>query len=164
MSQTYNFWGCVPPGQTGLPAGTYFDLMIMTLNYGPSPKASAFGFHLVNITTPATCSMTAPGSVAFGNYLAFGGALASTTSFGATCANLLPYTVSVSPVGGVIVGLNYALSLTPPAGPGGTSLNARGSGALQTYTINRSIVAGQAGICSSGSCVGTAPHTLTLSY
>lgn len=164
MSQSYNFWGCVPPGQTGFPAGTYTDFVAMTLSYGPSPQVTAFGNYQVNIATPATCSMSAPGAVAFGNYVAFGGALAASTTFGATCTSYLPYTVAASPTGGTIAGLNYMLLLTPPAGPSGTSLNATGSGALQTYTINGSMAAGQAGTCPSGSCVGTVPHTLTLTY
>ena len=163
MSQTYNFWGCVPAGAT-VAAGTYTDTVTMTLSYGPVPQSTAFATYPVNIATPATCSTTAPGAVAFGNYVAFGGALAASTTFGATCTNYLPYTVVVSPTGGAIAGLNYTLLITRPAGPNVTSLSATGSGLLQTYTINGAMAAGQAGLCSGATCSGTVPHTLTLTY
>ena len=164
ISQTHNFWGCVPAGATAVPAGTYTDTVTMTLSYGPVPQSTASTTYPVNIATPATCSTTAPGSVAFGNYVAFGGALAASTTFGATCTIYLPYTVAVSPTGGTIAGLNYTLLLTPPAGPAGTSLSATGSGTLQTYTINGAMVGGQAGVCAVGTCSGTVPHTLTVTY
>ena len=163
LSQSYNFWGCIGPGQL-VAAGTYTDTVTMTLSYGPNPQSTASATYPVNIATPATCSMTAPGAVAFGNYVAFGGALAASTTFGATCTSYLPYTVVVSPTGGTIAGLNYTLLLTPPAGPSGTSLSATGAGALQTYTINGAMVAGQAGLCPVGTCSGTVPHTLMLTY
>lgn len=164
MSNTYNFWGCVPAGAPPVPAGTYTDTVTMTLSYGPSPQSTASASYPVNIATPATCSTTAPGAVAFGSYLAFGGALAASTTFGATCTPYLPYTVVVSPTGGTIAGLNYTLLITPPAGPNGTSLSATGVGVLQTYTINGAMAAGQAGLCSGATCSGTVPHTLTLTY
>ena len=163
MSQTYNFWGCVPAGTT-VAAGTYTDTVTMTLSYGPLPQSTASASYPVNIATPATCNTTAPGAVAFGSYLAFGGALAASTTFGATCTPYLPYTVVVSPTGGTIAGLDYTLLITPPAGPNGTSLSATGVGVLQTYTINGAMVAGQAGLCSGATCSGTVPHTLTLTY
>ena len=164
ISKTYNFWGCVTAGQTGFAAGTYTDTVTMTLSYGPLPQSTASSTYPVNIATPATCSMSAPGAVAFGNYLAFGGALAASTTFGATCTSYLAYTVVVSPTGGAIAGLTYTLLLTPPVGPSGTSLNATGTGVLQTYTINGSMAAGQPGTCSAATCTGTVPHTLTLTY
>ena len=163
LSQSYNFWGCVVASQF-LAAGIYTDSVTMTLSYGPSPQSTTSATYPVNIATPATCSMTTPGPVTFGTYVAFGGALAASTTFGATCTSYLPYTVVVSPTGGTIAGLDYTLLLTPPAGPAGTSLNATGIGALQTYTINGSMAAGQSGTCSAGSCSGTVSHTLTLTY
>lgn len=163
LSKSHNIWSCIPATQAP-PAGTYTDSVTMTLSYGAAPQSTASASYPVNIATPATCSTTAPGPVAFGTYVAFGGALAASTTFGATCTSYLPYTVAVSPTGGTIAGLDYTLLLTPPAGPSGTSLSATGSGALQTYTINGSMVGGQAGACSAGSCSGTVGHTLTLTY
>lgn len=165
LAQTFQqtFWGCVFPGQTTLPAGTYSDTPTLTLTYGAKVATGSFG---VQIATPSTCALTAPPSaVAFGAYVAFGGALAASAGFGATCTNFLPYTMTVTPTSGTIAGVSYTL-LLQSASPvmSGTSLNATGSGVQQTYTIKGSMAAGQPGTCSAGTCPGSVPHVLTLSY
>lgn len=166
VTKTHNFWGCVAAGQTGLAAGVYTDLITTTLSYGPNPQSTATTTFPVNIATPATCSITSiPGNVAFGTYVAFGGALAANASFGATCTNYLAYTLSVSPTGGTIAGIAYTLLLQNAAPVmSGTSLSVTGSGVEQTYTINGSMAAGQSGTCAIGTCSATVPHTLTLTY
>lgn len=166
LSTTTNYWGCVPAAQTGLAAGTYTDAITFTVTYGATPQSTATTTASVNIATPATCSIaTTPGTVAFGNYVAFGGALAASTGFATNCTNYLPYTLSVSPTSGTIAGVTYTLLLQNAAPVmSGTSLNVTGSGVQQTYTVNGSMAAGQSGVCAVGSCSGTVPHTLTLTY
>lgn len=166
VSQVHTYWGCVAAGLTGLAAGTYSDLATMTLSYGPNPQSTATNTFPVGLSTPATCSIsTAPGAVAFGAYVAFGGALAASTGFAATCSNYLPYTLSVTATSGTIAGLNYTLLLQNAAPVmSGTTLSVTGNGFPQSYTINGAMVAGQAGTCAAGSCSGTVPHTLTLTY
>lgn len=164
VSQVRNYWGCVGAGQTGLPAGTYSDLVTITLSYGPNPQATYLSSFPVNIATPSTCGVSpTPGTVAFGNYVAFGAALASNTTFGATCTNYLPYTVAVSPTAGTIAGLNYSLLLNL-GGVTGTTLSVTGTGFLQTFSINGTMPSGQAGVCTLGTCTGSVPHTMTLTY
>lgn len=166
VSATANYWGCIGAGLTGLAAGVYTDAVTMTMSYGPNPQSTATVSAPVNIATPSTCSIsTTPGTVAFGSYVAFGGALAASTGFGATCTNYLPYTLAVSPTTGAIAGVTYTLLLQSAAPVmSGTSLSATGNGFAQTYTINGSMAAGQSGVCALGSCSGVVPHTLTLSY
>lgn len=165
VSKTHAYWGCVAAGQTGAAAGSYSDSVTMTLSYG-SPTSTSTNTFPVGISTPATCSIsTPPGTVAFGTYVAFGGALAASTGFGATCSNYLAYTLSVSPTSGTIAGVNYTLLLQNAAPVmSGTTLSVTGSGVQQSYTINGSMAAGQAGTCAAGSCSAAVPHTLTLSY
>ena len=166
VTKTTTFWGCIGAGQTGLTAGTYTDSVTVTLSYGPTPQSTATTTFPVTIVTPATCSVsTVPGNVAFGAYVAFGSALSASTGFGATCSNNLPYTLSVSPTSGTIAGIAYTLLLQNAAPVmSGTSLSVTGSGVQQSYTVNGSMAAGQAGICAAGTCSATVPHTLTLSY
>lgn len=166
VSATISYWGCVQALQTGLAAGVYTDAVTLTLSYGPTPQSSASANAPVNIATPATCSIsTTPGTVAFGSYIAFGGALAASTGFGATCTNYLPYTLAVSPTTGTIAGVTYTLLLQNAAPVmSGTSLSVTGNGFQQTYTVNGTMAAGQSGVCPLTSCSGTVPHTLTLTY
>jgi spore coat protein U-like protein len=126
-SMNANFWGCVPAGQTGLPAGTYTDTVTMTLTYGPSnfTDTGTFG---VAITTPAVCNLTtAPGNVVF-NYTGFGATVNASSSFGVTCTNALPYTMALDATSGTLAGVNYTLALSASSGTG--------TGVQQTYGIN----------------------------
>ena len=164
VSKVHNYWGCVGAGQTGLAAGTYSDLVTMTLSYGPNPQSTYLASFPVNIATPSTCGVSpTPGTVAFGTYVAFGPALAGTTSFGATCTNYLPYTVAIAPTSGTIAGLSYTLLLNL-SGLTGTTLSVTGNGVQQNFTIDGTMAAGQAGTCATGTCSGTVAHTLTLTY
>ncbi len=151
-TQQTTYWGCITAGQTGLPAGTYTDTVIMTVSGG----AAATNTFPVTIYTPASCSVsTAPGTITF-NYVAFGGAIAPSTSFGVNCTSQLPYTMALDAVTGTAFGLNYSLALS--------AAGATGSGVAQTYSINGAMAAGQAGTCAAGSCSSTTSRTLTISY
>jgi len=154
-SVTVSYWGCIPAGQTGLPAGTYTDTVTMTLTYGPS-NFTATGTFPVSIATPAQCSLTtAPGNVVF-NYVTFGSAANASTTFGVTCTSYLPYTMALDATSGTILGVNYTLALSAGSGTG--------NGSQQSYTISGNIVAGQAGTCASGSCSASQGRTLTITY
>ena len=155
-STTINYWVCAKAKQTGLAAGTYTDIVTMTLSYGASQ--TDINTFPVNISTPWQCSISsAPANVAFGPYIAFGSALNASANFGVTCSAFLPYTLAVSPTGGSLYGLSYTLSVSTPSNVG--------TGVQQTLSINGSMAAGQAGTCATGSCTGASnPHTLTLTY
>lgn len=156
VTQQGNFWGCILAGQTGLPAGTYLDTVVMTMTYGPAPSLVAVNSFGVTIGTPATCSVnTAPGSIVF-NYVALGGAVTPGTTFAVTCTTALAYTMALDTTTGTLVGLNYSLALSTPG--------STGTGAQQTHAINGTMAAGQAGTCAAGVCSGTRVHALTISY
>lgn len=154
FTATSAYWGCVLPAQA-VPAGTYTDNVIMTMTYGAA-ASTAIGSFAVSISTPATCSVTAPpGNVVF-NYVAFGPAITPSSTFGVTCTLSLPYTMALDATSGTIVGLNYTLALSAPG--------STGIGAQQTHSINGNMVAGQSGICALGTCSGSQARSITISY
>ena len=111
----------------------------------------------VTIYYPAVCTITAaPGNVAFA-YTAFRATpLPASTTFGVTCTNTLGYTLALDATSGVVIGLQYLLSLS--------AASATGTGAQQTFTINGTMPAGQAGTCTTGSCSGTSVRSITITY
>ena len=154
-SVTVSYWGCIPAGQGGLRAGTYTDLVTMTLTYGPF-LATSTGSFPVDIITPATCNLsTPPGNLVF-NYTGFGAAANASTTYGVTCTSYLPYTMALDATSGTLLGVNYTLSL-PVAGGTGTGLE-------QSYGINGTIAAGQSGTCGAGTCTASQARTLTITY
>ena len=166
-SKTTNYWGCIPGSQTGLPAGTFTDTVTMTARFGLAGTGAvlATSSFPVSIVTPATCTIsTAPGAVNFGTYTALGAAVNANTTFGATCTSLLPYSMALDAVNGVVVGLNYSLGLSTTNMGGTSPLNSTGNGLAQSYFINGRMAAGQAGTCLGGTCPGTQARTLTITY
>ena len=157
-TQSYTFYICVPTGQNPA-AGTYTGTVTLT-----STNASETTTFIVSIITPANCTLsTTPGPVAF-TYTAFQGSAASaSTTFGATCTNSLPYTMALDAASGVVSGLNYSLAIRDFADTVDVT-GGNGTGAAQSYRIKGTMPAGQAGTCTSGSCVGSDPRTLTITY
>lgn len=151
------YWGCIPAGQTGLPAGTYTDTVTMTLTAAGTTIVGAPFTFPVSIFTPSVCTITsAPGNIVFA-YTAFQAAPATAnTTFGATCTNLLPYTMALNATSGVVSGLQYLLALS--------AASSTGTGFQQTHSINGTMPASQAGTCATGSCSATNIHTLTITY
>lgn len=158
VSQTTNFWGCILTSQIR-PAGTYTDTVTMTVSV--SGLTNTFP---VNITTPATCAITtAPSTLTF-TYTAFGAAQTASASFQPNCTLFLPYSMALDTTIGVASGLNYTLALSTSAAGGTHPLPSTGTGVPQTFFINGSMAAGQAGTCATGTCNATNVHTLTITY
>jgi spore coat protein U-like protein len=157
-SPPISFWGCVPAGQTSTPQGIYTDTVTMTVRMTPSSGGARnyTGTFPVAIHRGASCSISnAPGSVAL-NYTSFGPPANANTTFGATCTNQLPYTMSLDTTSGTLLGLNYSLALS--------AASATGTGVEQTYTITGTMAAGQVGTCATTTCSASQPHTLTINY
>lgn len=153
-----NYWGCITISQT-LPAGTYTDTVTITLSVGGLTNTFP-----VNISTPAVCTITtAPGTLSF-TYTAFGAAQTASSSFQPNCTIYLPYSMALSATNGVASGVNYSLRLNTVNTGGSSPLTSTGTGAAQTFYVNGSAAAGQAGTCASGSCSATNTHTLTITY
>ncbi|GEM_PF-582280 len=163
------YYGCVPPGLIVPAMGTYTDTVTLT----GSATVSRGGINFaaasmpVSITAPATCNFTqAPGNIGF-NYVAFSATdvLASTT-MQVTCTNLLPYSIALDTSSDVVSGLNYSLALNTTGLGGSNPLTSTGTGIAQTFFINGSMPAGQAGTCNSSAvpCAATQIRTLTVTY
>jgi spore coat protein U-like protein len=155
-------------------AGTYTDTLAMTLTYGAS---TATNTHPVTILVNPTCTInTAPGAISFSYTSLQPTAAAASTSFAITCTLSLPYTVGLDlyAVTDSAVNLSYTLNVGQSIRPGGSvytaqaALSASGSGLPQTISIDGSMAAGQAGICSLASCTNAASanktRTLTITY
>jgi len=143
-------------GQAAQPAGTYTDTVTATLRTGATVLNTAtFG---VTVLTTNTCQISAPpGNVTF-TYASFqGSAAAASTTYGVRCTTALPYTMALDATSGTLLGLNYSLAIAP-------STSGTGTGATQTYNINGTIAAGQAGTCSTAFCTANEIRTLTLSW
>lgn len=164
-SAVKNFWGCVPASQT-YAAGLYTDTVTMTLTYNNgTSNVNVTGTHAANITTPNACSInTSPTSLAFTYTARQAAAVVRNTTFKTICTILGTYSMSITPVGGVVSGLNYALLLSTASTGGSMPLGSTGTGAQQTFYINGTMPANQAGACATASCNGTQTHTLTVSF
>lgn len=155
-SVSTSFWACIPAGQTGATNGIHTDTVTMYLYQGTSGTLLDTSTFPVAIFVGATCSIsTAPGSINF-NYTSFGPAVNANTTFGATCTNLLPYTMALDTTSGTLLGMNYSLALS--------ATSATGTGLAQTYTVSGTMAGGQAGTCATATCTATQSHTLTISY
>ncbi len=146
----------VTAGQTGHPAGIYTDTVTVNLRNSGGTIIDSDAF-IVTVITNNTCQISAPpGNVNF-TYTSFqGSAAAASTLFGVRCTSALPYTMALDATSGTLLGLNYTLALSLPSGTG--------SGLTQTYNINGSIAAGQAGTCATAVCSGSQTRTLTLTW
>ena len=130
---------------------------------------------------------TAVGALAFGSYTAFGAALPAPTPLvaflnctrGLTGVSAAFDTGSGSASAGAFTGataegilgngLKYTLTATGLNTGAGTApttaLNNIGTAASYTYTIGGTILAGQAGTCTTGTCASAAdPRILTITY
>ncbi len=150
-----SYYARIPAQQNIRANRIYIDTVGVTLSYATNSTATAsFG---VSVTTSSAVQIAVPpGNVAF-TYPSFATtARTASTSYVVRGTNGLAYTMALDSSSGSVLGLAYTLSLSAA---GGTA-----NGALQTYTINGSMAAGQSGTCAAGSCVGSRPHTLTVTY
>ena len=109
----------------------------------------------VTITSNTSQISVPPGDVNF-TYTSFQASTASaSSSFGVRCTTALPYTMALDATSGTLLGLSYSLAL---------SASGSGTGATQSYNINGSMAANQAGTCGTGVCTGSQTRTLTLTW
>jgi spore coat protein U-like protein len=150
----------MPGSQTVQPAGIYTDTLTATLreNTKGNPPALSSPTFSVTVTTTGNCLLAAPpGNVNF-TYASFqGSAATANTTYGVTCTTGLPYTMALDATSGTLLGLSYSLAIAPSA-------SGTGTGVTQTYTINGTIAAGQAGTCASAVCNASQVRTLTISW
>lgn len=127
----------------------------------PAHAATATANFNVTATLTSKCEITtAPADVAFA-YTSFQPGIQNSTGgvFEVRCTNSLPYSLSVSPTTGTVIGLNYSISV-PAASFTGTGLNV-------SHTVSGTMAADQAGTCNASppaTCTGSNVHTLTVTY
>ncbi|AEG94602.1 spore coat protein U domain-containing protein [Ramlibacter tataouinensis] len=164
-SHTQTFHACVPPRQN-VRAGTFTDVVnLLACNQGTSlfaclsAPAPVVGILTATIINSDLCQFTAPpGDVVF-HYASFqaGPATASAT-YTVRCTSGVRYTASLDATTGTLQGLNYGLALSNTG-------QVEGTGLPQTFTINGSIPAGQAGTCTNATCPpASQARTLTITY
>lgn len=169
-THTTPFYVCIPAGQTVLPPeGTYTD--IITISFvnekatGGGNSAFTGGAFPVSIIAPASCTLTTPPATVTFAYTAFSASdVLANSPFAVKCSTNLPYTMTLDATVGVAAGLNYSLALNTAATGGTNPLTSVGTGSAQTFYINGSIAAGQAGACTGATCTETQVHTLMISY
>jgi len=165
---------CVKPTTPAPTAGYYTDSETFTLTTS-TPGVTITGSNPwvfpVSIGVPTSCQIkTPPGNINFGTYTAFSATpLTTSGSFATRCtANNLGMTLSIgTTAGGVIpgTGLNYSLAINTTSSGGSNPLTSTsGSTGTQTFYINGTMPAGQAGTCTTGSCSGSDTRTLTITY
>ena len=162
---TVNYWGCILT-EPSVAAGTFTDSVRIRVRAvdsggGGANNLSPNGNAAVSIVNQATCNITSVGNVAFGTYQSFRATpLIANTNIVMNCTTDLPYTMTLNANGGVISGLNYALTInaiTPP-------VTTVGAGVGQSHTLTGTMPANQAGTCATGTCPGSQVHTLTITY
>lgn len=161
-SVTVNYWGCITSLGQYVPAGTYTDMVTISVSYTPINILGGTGTDTntfpVTIINPAICSVTSIDNVAFGTYVAFRATplIAPNANIVLNCTPSLSYNLALDANSGVVAGLNYSLSLS--------ATTSSGSGPGQTHTISGTMPANQAGTCTTGTCSDSDPRTLTITY
>lgn len=155
-------WGyCVRiRGNQGNPtAGSYTDVVQVFAQY-PNNNAGALSPSAsLGYTAGATnqCVFnTFPTTMLF-NYTSFSATpQVLSQAFDLRCSNSLPWSLSLTPASGTLLGLNYTLGLSPASGTG--------TGADQAVTLTGTLPANQAGTCANATCSATQAHVVTITY
>ena len=156
-SQTGGFDLVLPGPQAVQPAGTYTDIVTVTLRNASTNMVIDTNAFTVTIPTIANCTLTGPPANINLPYTSFQPApAAASVNFNINCTTSMPYTMALDATSGTLVGLNYTLALSQTA--------ATGTGVNQTFSINGSIAAGQSGTCATASCSASDIRTLTITY
>jgi spore coat protein U-like protein len=167
----HTFYACIPQQTMVVFGNAYVDSPVLNLVHvsanpgNPNVSQQTDGNLQVSINVPKTCNIsTPPGTVNFGNYVAFGPAKTASATFGVTCTNQATYEMSITdnqdrPIAsGVLAGLRYDLSLS--------ATNDTGRGTEKRHQINGTMAAKQPGSCANSGCVGeqSNKHKLVVTY
>lgn len=157
---------------------------LMAGSIGAAQAATAVsGAFNVTVALTSVCTITTPAAVAF-TYTSFGAAAnALGGGFSITCTNSLPKAVTFTGTLGsgtagattatgnfTATNLNYILGISGAAGAvvtvaGSSTVAAAGTGAAESYFVNGTMAAGQAGTCATTICNDTITGTtLTVTF
>lgn len=156
-SVTKSYYLRVPKTNGGQPAGLYDGTIALTQRFsfnGPDQSTATLR-PVASIVAECRVSL-APVPLVL-NYTSFSAsAVTASTSFATSCTSGTPYTMSLDPIDGVLLGLNYSLTLSA----GG----ATGNALPQTHFVLGTMASHQTGTCAMATCTGTQSHTITISY
>ena len=158
----------MPPNPVIRPAGTYTDLVSVTLRIDGSGTVLDAKTFNVQVAVAQQCKITSPiGDVSF-NYQSFQATPNRPTSvIPIRCNDNLAYVVKLDGTTGTLAGLNYTLSLQSATNIQ-IARNFTGTGNVINSTIYGQIVAGASGICaapnSSGQCVAQQQRVVTVEW
>lgn len=167
-SATQAFYMRANAGQADKAAGTYSDMMNVTLNLTDSVGQNLSSTTLTTQATVAkTCSVNAAAVAYSVNYQAFQSTalIDSTQSVTVSCskgtqANLaLDRTTAVIPA----IGLAYQLGFSPLSS-GTTAATATSNAVPLSFGLTLTLPAGQAGTCGAGTCSGSDTRQVTITY
>lgn len=161
LTETYNFYVRFPWANLLFrPAGVYLSSVAVQLRLtGPTGTLLDTATLDVILSIPKSCRFSTPPTAVTINYPAFSPtAIPGTSNFALTCTQGTGYTLALDQTRSVIptVNLAYGLSISTNA--------ATGTAVAQSYTVNISVDANQAGRCATSVCTGTDTRTITVSY
>ena len=154
--------------QFGKSEGIYDTLLTASLQLSSGGAVVASTPFITTVSIESLCFVgqsgspnPAPGTVVPSvlalNYTSFSATpQTGVMGFTVNCTRNTPYTLSLSPATGTLLGLNYSLSLS--------DTDATGTGLAQPYTVTGTIAAGQSGTCATATCSASQPATITLTY
>jgi hypothetical protein len=154
--------------QFGKSEGIYDALLTATLQLSNNGAVVASTPFTATVSIESLCFVgnsgspnPAPGTVGPSvlalNYTSFSATpQTGVMGFTVNCTRNTPYTLSLAPATGTLLGLNYSLSLS--------DTDATGTGLAQPYTVTGTIAAGQSGTCATATCSASQPATITLTY
>jgi len=163
QSFSFSYYLRINSGQILAPAGIYDDSLVSVFVQLSNNGGSNTGIVLSQTTFSVTASIqnecyfsTTPASLTM-DYASFSTVpVTASVGFQLSCTYNSAYTMALTPTSGTLAGLNYSVALSAASGTG--------TAASQSYTVNGTIAAGQAGTCAIGTCTGTQVHTVTVTY
>jgi spore coat protein U-like protein len=159
-SATWYFCARVRGNQGAPAAGVYTDLVGVYAEYGAA-------YALTTPTEALTYTVgvnnecvfnTQPGDLTLAYTSLSLTPQSATQTFGLLCSSGLPWSISIAPATGSLLGLNYSVNASPSSGTSASTT------APVTVTITATIPAGQGGTCPTATCSAAQTHVLTITY
>jgi hypothetical protein len=161
---SFPYYVRIPTPQTTAPAGIYDDQAITATVRLSTAGGSATGAVLASTSFAISASIqhscyfsTSPAPLIL-NYTSFTATPATgSAGFALSCTYNTPYTLTIGPPStGALLGLNYSLALSAASGTG--------SAAPQSFNVNGTVAANQAGTCATSNCTASRSHTITVGF
>ena len=158
-SDTWGYCARVRGNQGNPTGGSYTDVVQVFAQY-PDSNAGALTSSVAldyRVGVGNQCVFSTPPSAMQFDYTSFADSpQISMQTLDVRCNDSLPWSVTLSPPGGTLMGLNYTLDLTPDEGTG--------TGLDQPVLLTGTVPAGQSGTCATATCSASQSHAITITY